>query len=110
MSVKIPDYPVLEFTAKRKEPDGKGGYEIKDAPFFMDLRGSNATLDHVLVYTSKGYTVEKFHNVSNELLLKNESWLKIHNFVVSVNRQADVVSKRKPIAELVEKVKGKIDG
>jgi hypothetical protein len=106
---EIPEYPSLEFISKglRSENGVRVPYE---APFFMDLRGSNATLDHVLHYTTKGYQVVGFHNVSNELLEVNESWAKIASYVNQVKSQATAISKAKPIDKLVKEVGDKING
>lgn len=102
--------PTLEFITKGLRSIAEGVREPYEDSFFMDLRGSNATRDHVLHYTAKGYRVVGFHNVSAEQLALNDSWKEIAAYVNDVQGQAQRIAKAKPIAELVEKQKAKSNG
>lgn len=105
------DYPSVEFIAKRKEPDGKGGFSLSESPFFMDLRGSNATRDHVMTYINKGFQVVGLHNVSTADLKDNENWQGVVSLVNSFTTQtAAAVKRAKPLAEVVKSVGAKING
>ena len=108
--ISVPSYPVLEFVAVRNELAADGSRVKSEAPFLMDLRASNATLDHVIHYTQKGYRVVKMHNVDPSLLEKNESWAAIASYLASISNQVKAALKAKPIADLVEKQKAKTNG
>lgn len=107
---EVPEIPCLEFLGKGLRSVAEGVREPYEAPFFMDLRGSNATLDHVLHYTAKGYQVIGFHNVSAELLKVNESWAKIADYVNQVSSQVAAAVKRRPLADKVKEVGSKLNG
>ena len=104
------DIPCLEFITKGLRSIAEGVREPYEDSFFLDLRGSNATRDHVLHYTSKGYRVVGFHNVTKEQLALNDSWKEIAAYVNDVQGQASAIAKAKPIQEVVERVKAKSNG
>lgn len=117
MTETIPSYPCLEFACVGTESDGLGATKPREFTYFMNLTCSNATMDHVLHYAEKGYIAKAIHNVKpvqvdaeNGGNQYNENWAKIVNYVNQLNRHETAAVARKPIAQLVEKVKAKVDG
>lgn len=104
---KLNQYPALEFQCERILSDDKGSRKKVVTPFYMDLTTSGATKDHVLHYAKKGYQIIGFHNVSNELIEKNETIREVVSTVNAILGQVQRAVHKKPIAELVEKQKEK---